>query len=58
MLTGDDMGAGEPRQNGMAVVAAQRRRAAPSLQAAALRYVTDAKPGITRRRAGRGFTYR
>jgi DNA topoisomerase-1 len=29
-----------------------------SARAAGLRYSTDARPGITRRRAGRGFTYR
>lgn len=29
-----------------------------SARAAGLRYATDARPGITRRRAGRGFTYR
>jgi DNA topoisomerase I len=28
-----------------------------SAQAAGLRYVTDAGPGIRRRRAGKGFTY-
>src|SRR5690242_3577045 len=38
-----------------------RQRPSPefvdSAQAAGLRYVTDAEPGIRRRRAGRGFSY-
>jgi len=45
------------------MAATRRRPAAPpdprsSARAAGLRYSTDAQPGITRRRAGRGFTYR
>jgi DNA topoisomerase-1 len=32
--------------------------AAAAAQAAGLRYVTDSAPGITRRRAGKGFSYR
>ena len=32
--------------------------AAAAAEAAGLRYVTDSMPGITRRRAGKGFTYR
>ena len=32
--------------------------AAAAAEAAGLRYVTDSMPGIARRRAGKGFTYR
>lgn len=52
------MGAGKTRGNARTRRAAQRRRASSSLHAAALRYVTAAGPGITRRRAGGGFSYR
>jgi DNA topoisomerase I len=34
------------------------REPAVAARAAGLRYVTDARPGITRRRAGKGFAYR
>ena len=40
------------------VLAPKRIRRPPPAEAAGLRYVTDSMPGITRRRAGKGFTYR
>lgn len=52
------MGDGQARGNARTRRAAQRRRASPSLHTAALRYVSDAEPGITRRRTGRGFSFR
>src|SRR6476660_7781601 len=40
------------------VVEAEREDPRVSARAAGLRYTSDDRPGITRRRAGRGFSYR
>jgi DNA topoisomerase-1 len=47
-----------PRRRRSARVLDLNDEAARSARAAALRYVTDSSPGITRRRSGAGFSYR
>ena len=48
---------GEDAEGGLAAET-DPQAAAEAAQAAGLRYVSDAKPGITRKRAGRAFSYR
>lgn len=52
------MGACEAGKDARTKRAPQEGRASSSLRAAALCYATDADGGITRQRAGRGFSYR
>ncbi|HUG27129.1 MAG TPA: hypothetical protein VMK53_02440 [Gemmatimonadales bacterium] len=52
------MGACEAGKNARTRRSPRQGRASSSLRAAALCYATDAERGITRRRTGRGFSYR